>query len=759
MGVGGPATAAPAAKAPSAAAPTVTAVSAAARTWTGVLTARRQTVDRVVRVRAGLLTAETTFDSSCSRIAVRLVQGGRVVAMGTGATGLALSGGVRAGTVRVRVRGTGCAADYRVSLTSQRAARTPKIVPVATTRVASRAAAAGVVRTLRTNTRRPNTAVALTLHSGYVTVVTTFGKGCPLPSVSVAQGRSVLAAGVGRTGLALAADVRRGGAVLRVTAPRCRGGYQVQLRQPGRATPTIQAVTNAALTTTRQYAHAGGATYVVSGTNVLRGTDQLVVYTRTAAQTVTPTNAWGAEATVVGGVVTAVNDRQPTGGRATPIPAGGYVLSGHNRARSWVLAYAKPGTTVVLDAFPTTPVRTPPPTPPAPAPTMTTPAPAPVPTTTTPAPVPTTTTPAPVPTTTSPAPDPTTTTPAPDPTTTTPAPAPTTTAPVPAPTATTPVPAPTTTTPAPVPTTTTPAPVPTTQAPAAWLSGASGNGAANGTFGTWRGTAVQVGGTWNDSLDAQTNQWSIQPGAEWGSWDKDLDLAVGAIYSANGETWAKAAAGAYDARWTTMLTNIKKYWGARTGTLHLRFAHEFNGSWTPWTVTGATAADFVTAWKRFRALQRQLLPQHKLVFSPNDGTSTSQNLDWRKAFPGAAYVDEMGVDTYNQYPFVTTAAGFAAKIAGVDAFGAPVGIEKHRQFAASVGLPLAISEWSSNSSMGDSASFVHEFFAWVKTHAGTGAGQVPYEVMFNVNNYNNGVFAFYPATAQPGAAGAYVADF
>lgn len=270
---------------------------------------------------------------------------------------------------------------------------------------------------------------------------------------------------------------------------------------------------------------------------------------------------------------------------------------------------------------------------------------------------------------------------------------------------------------------------------------------------------MTIGGTWNDSLDAQTAQWSVQPGAEWGSWNQDLDVAVGAIYASNGETWAKAATGAYDTRWTTALTNLKKAWGTRTGTLHIRFAHEFNGSWTPWTVTGATAADFVTSWKRFRAIQQQVLPNAKLVFCPNDGTSASQNLDWRTAFPGAAYVDEMSVDTYNQYPFVNTSAAFTSKANAVDSFGAPVGIERHRQFAASVGLPLAISEWSSNSSMGDGNVYINEMHNWLAAHAGTGAGQVPYDIFFNVANYNNGVFQIYPTTTMPTAANAYVTAF
>ena len=318
---------------------------------------------------------------------------------------------------------------------------------------------------------------------------------------------------------------------------------------------------------------------------------------------------------------------------------------------------------------------------------------------------------------------------------------------------------PTTSTPTPTPTVITPTPTPST-ATSSWLSGASGDGASSGAFGTWRGSAITVGGTWNDSLDAQTNQWSIQSGAEWGSWNGALDVAVGAIYKTSGETWAAAAAGAYDARWTTALNNIKKYWGTRDpANLYLRFAHEFNGSWTPWNVTGAETASFKTAWIRFHTLQTAILPTAHLVFCPNDGSTAALNLDWRNAFPGAAYVDVLSTDSYNQYPWVNTAAAFASKINAVDSYGAPVGIEKHRQFATSVGLPFAISEWGTNASMGDAPVFVDSMKNWFASHAGTGAGQLVYEIYFNVVNYNNGVFSIYNGTRQPKAADAYVTDF
>lgn len=307
------------------------------------------------------------------------------------------------------------------------------------------------------------------------------------------------------------------------------------------------------------------------------------------------------------------------------------------------------------------------------------------------------------------------------------------------------------TTPVPTPT---PPPTPTPNT-IQFYSGAAVNGASDGSFGIWRGTAVQIGGTWNDSLDAQTALYTIKPGAEWGSWDGPLDIAIGAIYSSNGETWAAAASGSYDNRWRTSLNNLKTYRGSKTGTTYIRFAHEFNGNWTPWAVTGSNSANFVSAWKRFRALQQEIFPQAKLVFCPNDGTSGSLSLDWRNAFPGASYVDVMSVDTYNQYPWVNTVTNFNSKINSTDSYGAPLGIEKHRQFALSQGLPFAVSEWSSNADMGDAPVYIEQFYNWVSANKGNGAGNVKYEILFNSVSYGTGQFSLYPTTRQPLSAAKY----
>ena len=298
----------------------------------------------------------------------------------------------------------------------------------------------------------------------------------------------------------------------------------------------------------------------------------------------------------------------------------------------------------------------------------------------------------------------------------------------PAPTTT--APAPSTTAPAPVPTTAAPAPVGQPASSGAWESGASGVGVASGAYGTWRGSAVKISSTWADNNTSAANFWQLDPGAEYGSWNKDIDVAVGAIDS--GESWSQAASGSYDARWRASLQTLKAKWGSRAGTVYIRFAHEMNGNWYSWSVNSSNSSSFTAAWKRYRAIQQQVFPASKLVFSVNR-ESVDNGMDWRKTFPGAQYVDVLGVDYYNQYPYAGNAATFASSINDVDGYGAPKGLAQHLAFAKSVGLPLAVSEWSGNADNGDSPAFIqgmHDFFA---ANGGTGAGKLLYEVQFNVD--------------------------
>jgi hypothetical protein len=79
-------------------------------------------------------------------------------------------------------------------------------------------------------------------------------------------------------------------------------------------------------------------TVTINGVDRERGADEVVIY-RPSYGTSTHTNAFGVEVVVSGDTVQQVVD----GRGNNPIPAAGYVLSGHGRARAALLATFKPG--------------------------------------------------------------------------------------------------------------------------------------------------------------------------------------------------------------------------------------------------------------------------------------------------------------------------------------------------------------------------------------------------------------------------------
>ncbi|MFB9378615.1 glycosyl hydrolase [Kineococcus gynurae] len=284
---------------------------------------------------------------------------------------------------------------------------------------------------------------------------------------------------------------------------------------------------------------------------------------------------------------------------------------------------------------------------------------------------------------------------------------------------------------------------PSNPATGTWLSGASGMGvegqaAADGEFARWRGSRLAVAATWADSGDS--NQRNAPALAQrFGNWQASIDVAVGALVP--GETWAEAKKGRYDDRWVSGLKALAAWWKARKdpagSTVFIRFAHEMNGNWYPWTVTAANYADFMAAWKRYRALQQQHFPQAKLVFNLNR-ESVKTGIDWRRFFPGREHVDVMGVDYYNQYPWANDERGWNAALNQTDAWGAPKGIGSHLAHARSVGLPLGLAEWSDNGSMGDGDDWGRRMHALYKTSGGWGPGQIAYEILFNHKKEHGG---------------------
>jgi hypothetical protein len=286
-----------------------------------------------------------------------------------------------------------------------------------------------------------------------------------------------------------------------------------------------------------------------------------------------------------------------------------------------------------------------------------------------------------------------------------------------------------------------------------WLSGAAGSAATTGVFGAWRGSPIEITGTWADRGNAQTELWPVVPGGALSGYRGPLDIAIGAINE--GESWSQAAAGAYDGRWAQSLQRLA---AARSDddTTYIRFAHEMNGNWYPWAVDRSERDDFIAAWHRFRDLQQSIFPDAQLVFCVNR-ESVGSGFDWRQSWPGDDQVDVLGVDYYNNWPYADSAGSFRSALGQTDQWGGPKGLQAHADFARAHGVPLAVPEWSGVADEGDSPGFVEGMHQFFTENAGSGPGRVLYEIVFDINNadYGGNFILSSPTTRLPETAEAY----
>jgi hypothetical protein len=284
---------------------------------------------------------------------------------------------------------------------------------------------------------------------------------------------------------------------------------------------------------------------------------------------------------------------------------------------------------------------------------------------------------------------------------------------------------------------------------AAWHSGASGDAAANGSFASWRGSSVQIVGTWADTSAAdQTDASALDT---YRNWNGDVDIAVGGL--TDGETWAQAAAGAYMGRWAESIRNIKAKRAGRSGTTYIRFAHEMTGDWYAWRVTSANVGDFKKAWRMYHDLLAREFPQAKLVFSPNDGNASGVPLS--TIWPGDSYVDVVGPDSYDGYPNKTSQDLWDEAFSSTS--DGPEGLGSWLAFARAHGKPLALPEWGLRSA--DNPFYIqkmHQFLAGCAARPGETnlAGKCIYDIYFNIAESGNAHFMIYGG-ANPEAGQAY----
>jgi hypothetical protein len=201
-------------------------------------------------------------------------------------------------------------------------------------------------------------------------------------------------------------------------------------------------------------------------------------------------------------------------------------------------------------------------------------------------------------------------------------------------------------------------------------------------FGAWRGRPVDLIVTWSAR---QTWNDVVAPTAMYQTWattPHTTVFGVAPIPENDGATLARCAAGDYDVRWTQFATNIAAAGLANKSIIRLGW--EFNGNWYAWQATDPAA--FATCWQRIYTTAEAIAPALRWDWSVNRGPSQALP-DPAAAYPGDAYVDYIGVDSYDVWPGATTEEAWQQQYSG------PYGLKHWADFATAHGKQLSVPEW------------------------------------------------------------------
>lgn len=134
--------------------------------------------------------------------------------------------------------------------------------------------------------------------------------------------------------------------------------------------------------------------------------------------------------------------------------------------------------------------------------------------------------------------------------------------------------------------------------------------------------------------------------------------------------------------------------------MYLRFAHEMNGNWYPWSpgVNGNTSQEYVGAWRHVHDIfQQEGAANVRWVWSPN--VAEDYSIPFTEVYPGDEYVDWVALDGYN-WGMTQPSEGWKELI---DIFE-----PSYKQLTAITNKPMMIAETASAESGGSKAAWIRQ---------------------------------------------------
>ena len=141
-------------------------------------------------------------------------------------------------------------------------------------------------------------------------------------------------------------------------------------------------------------------------------------------------------------------------------------------------------------------------------------------------------------------------------------------------------------------------------------------------------------------------------------------------------------------------------------TVWLRFAHEMNGNWYPWSGVKIGIEKYLQLYRYMRDFfNKEQCDNVKWIFSINKDSVPSENNHFSLYYPGDAYVDLIGIDGYNW----GSTESWSRWESFEDLFG-----HIYKELTSTYPKPILISEFSSTSQGGNKALWIAEGLAALK---------------------------------------------
>lgn len=267
-------------------------------------------------------------------------------------------------------------------------------------------------------------------------------------------------------------------------------------------------------------------------------------------------------------------------------------------------------------------------------------------------------------------------------------------------------------------------------------------------FGSWRTHPVDVVIDWPNRAN-----WNdvVNPGWLYTIWKDTPYVKVFGVAMVPEEdataTVQRCAKGDYDGRWREFGRIIKAR-GLDEQTI-VRLGWEFNGDWYKWAAWDT--ASFVSCWRHIVTSAREQAPKLRWDWTVNRGEGAAVP-DPRKAYPGDAYVDIIGVDAYDAWPGASSESAWQVQYAG--AYGLKFWVD----FAAAHGKPFSVPEWGvypgtgfRGHNGGDNGFYVRKMTEFFRANA----ARLAYEAYFDESAaYYAG--AIFDPVQNPRASAAYL---